>query len=115
MPRPRKHRCCHRYAADRVYKPQGIPLREIDTTSISLDQFEAMRLCDAEQMDQEAAGEKMGVSRGTVQRLLYGARKQIVEAILHNHAIVINLKEREVVDVGMHTNQRKCRTRRRGV
>ena len=115
MPRPRKHRCCRHYAADRVYKPQGIPLRQIGTTSISLDQFEAIRLCDAERMDQEAAGEKMGVSRGTVQRLLYGARKQIVEAILHNHAIVINLKESEATDAGLHTNQRKRGVRRCGV
>ena len=107
MPRPRKHRCCRRYAADRVYKPQGIPLVQVDTTSIGLDQFEAVRLCDAEQLDQETAGERMGVSRGTVQRLLYGARKQIVEAILHNHAIVINLKESEDTDAGLYTNQRK--------
>lgn len=115
MPRPRKMRCCRRYDADRVYKPQGLPLREIGTSLISLDQFEAMRLCDGEQLEQEEAGQRMRVSRGTVQRLLYGARKQIVEAILHNHAIVINLKEREVVDVGMHTNQRKRWTRRHGV
>jgi predicted DNA-binding protein (UPF0251 family) len=108
-------RCCRRYDADRVYKPQGLPLREIGTSLISLDQFEAMRLCDGEQLEQEEAGQRMRVSRGTVQRLLYGARKQIVEAILHNHAIVINLKEREVVDVGMHTNQRKRWTRRHGV
>ena len=115
MPRPRKHRCCRRYAADRVYKPQGIPMRQIDTSVLTLDQFEALRLCDAEQLDQETAGERMGVSRGTIQRLLYGARKQIVEAILHNHAIVINLKESEATDAGLHSHQRKCRTRRHGV
>ena len=115
MPRPRKHRCCRRYTADRVYKPQGIPLRQIGTTMITLDQFEAMRLCDAEQLDQEAAGRRMGISRGTIQRLLYGAREQIVEAILHNHAIVINLKESEATHAGMHSNQGKRRARRRGV
>lgn len=109
MPRPRKRRCCRRYDADRVYKPQGIPFRRIDTALISLDQFEAMRLCDSEQLEQEEAGRRMGVSRGTVQRLLYGARKQIVDAILHSRAIVINLKESEACDVGMHTHQRKRR------
>ena len=94
MSRPRKIRCCRRYRADRVYKPRGIPLREMKTTQISLDQFEALRLCDVERLDQEEAGRKMGVSRGTIQRLLYEGRKNIVEGILRNRAIIINLIQR---------------------
>jgi len=111
MARPRKRRCCRRYQADRIYKPQGIPFREISTTVLTLDQFEAIRLCDYDNLDQEHAGERMGISRGSIQRLLYGARKQIIDAILENNAIVINLKESEDCHVGMHPNQRKCRTR----
>jgi predicted DNA-binding protein (UPF0251 family) len=98
-----------------VYKPQGLPLRQIETSFLTVDQFEAMSLCDAEGLDQEEAGQRMGVSRGTIQRLLYGARKQIVEAILRNHAIVINLKESEATDAGLHSNQRKRWARRHGV
>ena len=111
MARPVKKRFCRRYPADRVYKPQGIPLREIGTTVLSLDQFEAIRLCDFDNLDQEKAGEKMGVSRGTIQRLLYSARKEIVAAILKNDAIVINLKESEDCHVGLHSNQRQRRGR----
>ena len=87
-------------------------MKNIDITIISLDQFEAMRLCDLERMDQERAGEKMEVSRGTIQRLLYDGRKQIVEAMLRENAIIINLKESEECHVGMHTYQRKRRARR---
>ena len=125
MPRPRKSRCCRRYQADRVYKPQGIPMRGLETVVLSLDQFEALRLCDVENLDQEDAGKRMGVSRGTIQRLLYSARRQMVEALLHNHAIVINLQEsesvengldeREVTDACMHPHQRKRRTGRHRV
>ncbi|MFH1893961.1 MAG: DUF134 domain-containing protein [Candidatus Zixiibacteriota bacterium] len=110
MSRPRKRRCCRRYEGDRVYKPRGIPLRGMRTLVISLDQFEAMRLCDAEALDQEEAGRRMGISRGTIQRLLYSGRKVIIEAMLHNDAIVINLKESEERNAGLHTHQRKCRT-----
>jgi len=106
MPRPRKKRCCRRYKADRIYKPRGIPLTDIETTVLSLDEFEAMRLCDIENMDQEQAGKQMGVSRGTIQRLLYEARKKIIEAILHNNAILINLKESEDCYVGARTHKR---------
>ncbi|MFH1740010.1 MAG: DUF134 domain-containing protein [bacterium] len=106
MPRPRKKRCCRRFDADRVFKPQGIPMKAIDITVLSLDQFEALRLCDYEGLEQEEAGKRMGISRGTVQRLLYAARKAVVEAILENRAIIANLKGSEDDHVDMCTHQR---------
>ena len=115
MARPRKRRCCRRYQADRIYKPQGIRLREIETTVLSLDQFEALRLCDLERLDQEAAGREMGVSRGTVQRLLYDARQKLVGGLLNNQAIVVNLRNREVCHAGLHSHQRKHRGGRHGM
>jgi predicted DNA-binding protein (UPF0251 family) len=114
MPRPRKKRCCRRYKADRIYKPRGIPLRNIDITALSLDQFEALRLCDIDNLDQEQAGQKMGISRGTIQRLLHAARKKIAEAILLNNAIIINLKQSEDGHVGKHTNKRQGRAGEQG-
>jgi predicted DNA-binding protein (UPF0251 family) len=84
-------------------------MKDISTVEIQLDQFEAMRLCDQEGLDQTEAGQKMGISRGTVQRLLYRGRKQLMKAILHNSAIIVNLKNSGVDDVSMCTN-----TRRRG-
>lgn len=87
-------------------------MKEIDTTVLTLDQFEVLRLCDIENLDQEEAGKKMGVSRGTIQRLLYDARKLIAEAILHNNAIIINLKESEDCYVDVHSHQRRRRTQR---
>ncbi len=95
MPRPCKHRCCRRYDADRVYKPRGVPMHELGTTRLALDQFEALRLCDLEGLDQAAAGERMGVSRGTVQRLLKSARRDLVAAILHGDALLVALAPRE--------------------
>jgi len=113
LPRPRKRRFCRRYLADRVYKPQGIPMKEITTVELQLDQFEAMRLVDVEQMDQSQAGEAMGVSRGTIQRLLYDGRRQLIEAILQNAAVIINLNKSEVEDVNLHTDQQRRRSGRR--
>lgn len=95
MARPRKQRCCRRYRADRIYKPRGIPMKDMGVTFLSADQFEALRLCDVEACDQKSAGRKMGISRGTIQRLLYSARRQIIEAMVSNQAIIVNLKESE--------------------
>lgn len=52
------------------------------------DELEALRLCDFEEMTQEQAGISMGISRGTVQRLLMSGRKKIVHAIVSSKAIV---------------------------
>ncbi|MDO9695060.1 MAG: DUF134 domain-containing protein [Candidatus Latescibacteria bacterium] len=95
MPRPCKQRCCRRYDADRVYKPRGVLMHELNTTRLALDQFEALRLCDLEGLDQTAAGARMGVSRGTVQRLLKSARRELVAAILHGDALLVALAPRE--------------------
>jgi len=111
LPRPRKKRFCRRYRADRVYKPQGVPLRDLVVVDLSLDQFEAMRLCDVERMDQAEAGAVLGVSRGTVQRLLYIARKELVSAILAGKAITFNLKKSEDCHVGLSAHSRRCRRR----
>ena len=112
MTRPIKQRCCRRYRADRVYKPQGIPMRGLENTLVTLDQFEAMRLCDLEGLEQEEAGRRMGVSRGTIQRLLYSGRRKMVEGILNMNALIINLKEREDYHVSMHSHSGKRRCRR---
>lgn len=54
-----------------------------------MDEFEAMRLCDLEELDQTAAGGRMGVSRGTVQRLLTSGRHKLMEALVNTKAIRI--------------------------
>jgi predicted DNA-binding protein (UPF0251 family) len=51
--------------------------------------MEAMYLCDSENLSQETAGERMGVSRGTVQRLLSRARKKTIEALVLGKALAV--------------------------
>lgn len=112
MPRPRKPRCCRRYRRNRIYKPQGIPLRETPVTELDADAFEALRLCDLDGLDQTAAGLAMGVSRGTVQRLLKEARRKLVGALVRHEALSILLTEEEPhADLHPHPGRRRrgCR------
>ena len=87
MPRCRKHRCCRPLSAARVLKPRGIPLSEVTVHWLALDEFEAMRLCDLEGLSQIEAGERMQISRGTVQRLLESGRRKVVQALLANQGL----------------------------
>ena len=89
MPRPRKHRNCRHHEGDRIFKPRSIPMPELEVLTLGEDELEALRLCDVEGLHQAVAGERMGVSRGTVQRLLKSGREALVRAVVENAALVI--------------------------
>ena len=69
------------------------------------DAFEALRLCDAEGLDQQQAADRMGVSRGTVQRLLQRARRTVAAALAGHHALRIILTDTEDHHEGLHSDQ----------
>lgn len=52
------------------------------------DELEALRLCDRDGLTQEEAGQFMGVSRGTIQRIVATARKKLATALSEGKAIV---------------------------
>jgi predicted DNA-binding protein (UPF0251 family) len=92
MPRPRKPRNCacpHRAGYAAVFKPAGTPLSELPVVQLAHDELEALHLCDGEGKTQEEAGRSMGVSRGTVQRLLSGARTKVARALVGHMALAI--------------------------
>jgi len=100
MPRPRKPRTCacpQRAAFEAVYKPAGIPLKELEKVPLFHDELEALYLCDAEGKTQEQAGCCMGVSRGTVQRLVSEARRKVAIALVRQQALVIAPKKSDDV------------------
>ena len=89
MPRPPKPRWCQGPPPQRVYKPAGVPIGRLPQVLLGLDELEALRLCDLLGLSQEEAGYKMGVSRGTVQRLLSSARAKVADALVHGKALVL--------------------------
>ncbi len=89
MPRHPKHRCCRSDASGLYYKPRGIPMSNMEMELLQLDEFEAMRLCDLDGLEQAEAGDKMGVSRGTIQRLLESGRKKLLRALVERKALQI--------------------------
>ena len=89
MPRPRKFRNCRQYEGDRVFKPRSIPMTELEVVRLGADELEAMRLCDLEGLEQAEAGVRMGVSRGTVQRLVKSGRTKVLRALVESNALLI--------------------------
>ena len=68
-----------------------IPVPEANTNPIYIEsaEVEALRLVDFERLSQEEAGVKMGVSRGTVWRLLQSARRKTAQALSEGRALSI--------------------------
>jgi predicted DNA-binding protein (UPF0251 family) len=56
---------------------------------LTLGEYEALRLIDFEGLNQEEAGQKMHVSRGTIWRLLDTGRTKLMEVILEGKILVI--------------------------
>jgi len=91
-PRPKKPRHCdcpHR-PTGLVMKPAGVPTRDLQKIVLEIDEFEALRLCDGEGLSQAAAGARMGISRGTVQRLVTSGRNKLIGALVDGKALVVN-------------------------
>jgi predicted DNA-binding protein (UPF0251 family) len=72
------------------YKPQGVPLKDLTGLNLPVEGFEALRLADAEGMDQAAAAKRMGISRPTFSRILTEARRTVARALCNGWAIHIS-------------------------
>lgn len=63
---------------------------------LTVDEFEAIRLADLENLYQEQAAEKMNVSRQTFGRIIESARKKVAEALVQGKALKIEGGEFEM-------------------
>ena len=81
------------FGPDVVYfKPRATPLSILEEVDLSIDELEALRLCDLKDLEQKEAAKKMKVSQSTLQRILTSARKKVAEALIEGKAIKIMKK-----------------------
>lgn len=102
MPRPFKCRRVGFSPETRFFKPAGIPVSELETIALTLDELESVRLADLGGDYQEDAAKKMNVSRQTFGNIVSSARKKIADALINGKAIrieggVVNLGERTFI------------------
>ena len=92
MARPTKPRRVL-FDPDVVYfKPRAVPLSMLEEVDLSIDELEALRLCDLKDLEQKEAAKKMKISQSTFQRILTSARKKTAEALTEGKAIKIRKK-----------------------
>jgi predicted DNA-binding protein (UPF0251 family) len=69
------------------------PAENPEPVYIELAELEALRLADLEGLSQEEIGERMGVSRGTIWRLLQSARRKTTQALTEGRPLFIATEE----------------------
>jgi predicted DNA-binding protein (UPF0251 family) len=89
VPRPFSFRRIAGRPAAPVFKPQGIPVRDLEEVVMTLDEFEAMRLASLDGLYQEEAARQMNISRPTFSRIIESAHRKMADALVHGKALRI--------------------------
>jgi len=87
MPRPPIQRQIGYCLNATHFKPQGVPMQQLETVELAQDELEAIRLTDLEGLYQEQAAEQMGVSRQTLGNILKRAHQKIAGALIDGKVI----------------------------
>lgn len=89
MPRPRLCRKIKFNPAITYFKPQGVPLSNLEVVDLEIEEIEAYRLRYIENLDQQTSAKEMDISTSTYQRILYSSCAKIADALINGKAIKI--------------------------
>jgi predicted DNA-binding protein (UPF0251 family) len=89
MPRPKKCRKVEFFPEYTYFKPIGKSIDDLEEIILNLEELEAMRLKDIENLNQEQCARKMHVSRQTFQNIIDSARQKVAIALTSGKAINI--------------------------
>ncbi|MDD3285854.1 MAG: DUF134 domain-containing protein [Patescibacteria group bacterium] len=89
MPRPKLCRKIEFSPEVTYFKPQGIPMRNLEVVELTIEEIEAYRLRHLGDLDQKEAAEKMHTSASTYQRIIYSAYEKIADALINGKAIKV--------------------------
>lgn len=112
MARPKCHRNVCGTPDKNYFKPRGIPAVDLEEIILTLDEFEAIRLADYEQLYQEEAAERMNISRQTFGRIIEAAHRKIADVLLNGKALKIEGGEVAVNEAEPCARAQRCRTGR---
>jgi len=81
--RPKKQRWVRCSPEERCFVPKSSNSSRDKTVILSLDEIEAIRLADFEEMEQSQVAQSMKIHRSTVSRILASGRKKLADAVVN--------------------------------
>lgn len=103
MAKPKKDRRVQYPPSVVYFKPQGIPMVQLEQQTLTVDEYEAIRLVDKDGLDQQEAAKRMDISRATCARIVESAHRKVAEALTEGKAIRI-----EGGNVVLKQNRYRC-------
>lgn len=89
MPRPIKCRRVCRMPKVHQFSPDGTVSSSTETVTLTVDEYETIRLIDLEGLSQEECGAYMQIARTTVQQIYNIARRKIALALVNGYVLKI--------------------------
>lgn len=90
MSRPTMERILGSAIIKRGFRPSGAAAGKSEEVVLTFDEAEALRLADLEGLYQQAAAQRMGVSRPTFGRIIESARRKTADALINGKRILID-------------------------
>lgn len=114
MARPMKRRtvCC--LPERNKFGPLGSPANLENCVTMTIDEYETIRLIDLEGFTQEECAGQMNVARTTIQGIYSEARKKLAELLVEGKILVVEGGEYRLCDGQNQGCGRGCQRRRRG-
>ncbi|MEA5059157.1 MAG: DUF134 domain-containing protein [Clostridia bacterium] len=114
MPRPcKRRRICALPECGR-FGPMEETSKERQTVSMTVDEFESIRLIDMEGLTQEQCAERMDVARTTVQAIYTSARTKLAECLVNQKELNIAGGDYVLCSGDAQGCGRACHCRRHG-
>ena len=88
MPRPQKCRRICRAPRFCSFAPPGVPERK--TITLTLDEYEVIRLVDLEKKTHEQCAGQMDISRSTVQEIYENARTKLAACLVYGRTLLVD-------------------------
>ncbi|NLI61885.1 MAG: DUF134 domain-containing protein [Methanosarcinaceae archaeon] len=113
MARPMKRRrvCC--LPGCSKFGPLDVSTDSTGSIEMTVDEYEAIRLIDLENLTQEECGEHMDVARSTIQNIYGEARKKLADSLVNGKTLVIEGGKYRFCN-GDHGRNRGCGCHRKG-
>ena len=108
MPRPKKCRRVKFVPEINYFVPSPPQLISKEVT-LTMEEIEAIRLCDLMSTSQQQGCEEMNVSRGTFQRIINLAHQKIADALVNGKAIRISGGQYTNGECGFKCNNCSCK------
>ncbi len=87
--RPKKTRWIKCHPGERCFRPESKKAIALEDLELSIDEFEAIRLADLEELTHKQAAKFMKVSRPTFTRILSSAHKKVADGLVNIKTIKI--------------------------